>query len=110
MVVDLARVYRTAFKYELQKELCPLSVRSGPRPAAQRGDTAIGARMHQRLERAHHEAVIDEEVLFDAETRVASFEVAGAVAFNAMAERQVLSARRRADRVGLHKAQSVEGT
>jgi len=62
------------------------------------------ARVHQGVHAAGHEAVVDEEVLFDAELRVAAFEVAGAVVLDAMAQYQILSASRRADRIGLHEA------
>ena len=58
---------------------------------------------------ARHEAVVDEGVFLDAERRVAAFEVAGAVALDAVAQRQVLRARRGADRVGLHEAERVDG-
>ena len=65
--------------------------------------------MHQRMDGACHEAVGDEEILLDAERRVAAFEIAGTVVLDAVAQRQVLRARRRADRIGLHEAQPVEG-
>ena len=65
--------------------------------------------MHQGLNGSCYEAVDDEEVLLHIELRVVAFEVAGAVAFDAMAQRQVLSARRGADRIGLHKSQPAEG-
>ena len=64
--------------------------------------------MHQRLYGARHEAVVDEEIFLDVELRVAAFEVAGTVVLDAMTQYQVLSARRRANRIGLHKAQPVE--
>src|SRR5207247_1162591 len=44
-----------------------------------------------------------------AELHVAALEVAGTVVLDAMAQHQVLRARGRADRIGLHEAQSVEG-
>ena len=109
MIVDFARMGATAFAHELQQKLRLLPARRGPRPTAFGRDAAIRARMHQRLDGARHEAVVDEEVLLDAELRVAAFEVAGTVVLDAMAQHQILSARRRADRVGLHKAQPVEG-
>ena len=65
--------------------------------------------MHQGEHGARHEAVVDEHVLLDAERRVAALEVAGTVALDAVAQRQILRARRRADRVGLHEAQPVDG-
>ena len=63
------------------------------------------ARMHQRQVLPRQEAVVDEAVLLDREPGVAALEVAGAIAGDAMAQRQVLGARRRADRVGLDEAQ-----
>ena len=73
------------------------------RPA---GDAARGC--ISACTRARHEAVVDEDVLLDAERGVAPLEIAGAVAVDAMAQRQVLRARRRADRVGLHEAERVD--
>ncbi len=66
------------------------------------------ARMHQRLQRAGHEAVVDEEVLVDVEPAVEALEIAGTITGHAMAEREVLGSRRRADRIGLHEAEHVE--
>ncbi len=74
-----------------------------------RGDAGVRAWVHQRVDGSCHEAVDDEEVLLDAELRVEAFEVAGTVVLHAVAQYQVLCARRGADRVGLHKAQPVEG-
>jgi hypothetical protein len=65
--------------------------------------------VHQRFDAARHEAVVDENILVDAQRREAAFEVAGAVILDAMAQRQVLGARRRADRVGLDEAERVDG-
>jgi hypothetical protein len=65
--------------------------------------------MHQRLQIPRHEAVVDEEVLFDAELRVAAFEIAGAIPRDPMAEGQVLGACWRPDGIGLNEAESVEG-
>jgi hypothetical protein len=64
--------------------------------------------MHQRLARARQEAVVDEEVLLDVELCVSAFEIARAVACDAMAERQVLGPRRRADRIRLDEAELVD--
>ena len=80
----------------------------GLRPARLRPRGARRARMHQRVHRARHEAVVDEEVLFDGQPGIAPLEVAGAVVAHAVAQRQVLRARRRADRVGLHEAEALD--
>jgi hypothetical protein len=65
--------------------------------------------VHQRFDTARHEAVVDENILVDAQRREAAFEVAGAVVLDAMAQRQVLGTRGRADRVGLDEAERVDG-
>jgi hypothetical protein len=51
------------------------------------------------------EAVVHQAILLDREARVAALEIAGAIAGDAMAQRQVLGARRGADRVGLDEAE-----
>lgn len=55
----------------------------------------VGARpnIHKAGQRTNHEAVVDDDVLLNAESPVAAFEVARAVAFDAMAQHQVLSAK-----------------
>ena len=57
---------------------------------------------------ARQEAVVDEGSLPRRQPRIAPLEIAGAIADDAMAQRQVLSARRRADRIGLHEAEPVD--
>jgi hypothetical protein len=42
--------------------------------------------MHQRLERARHEAVVDEDVLLDGKRRIAPLEIAGTVALDTRPE------------------------
>ncbi len=61
------------------------------------------------MDLARDEAVVDEEVLLDAQRVIAPLEIAGAVAFDAMPERQILCPRRRADRVGLHESKPLDG-
>ena len=65
--------------------------------------------MHQRVHFARHEAVVDEEVLLDRQLRIAALEVTGTVVDDAMAQRQVLRACRRADGIGLHEAELRDG-
>ena len=65
--------------------------------------------MHQFVHGVRHEAVVDEDVLLDAEGGVAPLQVAGSIALDAMAQREVLGAGRRPDRVRLHEAERVEG-
>ena len=50
-----------------------------------------------------------EEILFDAEPGIVSFEVPRAVVLDAMAQGQVLRTSRCADRIGLDKAHPVQG-
>jgi hypothetical protein len=64
--------------------------------------------MHQRMVRARQEAVVDERILFDVERLVPCLEIARALSGDAMPQRQVLRARRRADRIGLHEAQPLD--
>jgi hypothetical protein len=64
--------------------------------------------MHQREVAARQEAVVDERVLVDPQARIAALEVADAVAGDAVAQDQVLGARRRADRIGLDEAELVD--
>ena len=66
--------------------------------------------MHQGLYGSRHIAVDDEEVLLNTELLVLSFQVAGAIVFDPMAQDEILSARWRADRIGLYKAQLMECT
>src|SRR5215216_4477223 len=66
--------------------------------------------MHQRLQRSRDVAVVDEEVLFDVECRIASFEIAGAIVSDAMPQDQMLCARRRPNRIGLHETHLLEST
>src|SRR5688572_6166141 len=76
--------------------------------ACGRPESAPSARVHESLHSAGHEAVVDEEVLMHVETRIATLEVTGAVAGYAMAQREVLRARRCPDGVGLYEAGCVQ--
>ena len=59
--------------------------------------------MHQPMHCRRDKAVVDEEVFLDGEAVVATLEVTGAIAVDTMPQRQVLSARRGPDRIGLHE-------
>ena len=76
-----------------------------PRRGPQRRDRA---RMHQRVKRSRDEPVIDEHVLLDVERRVQPLEVARSIAVDARPERQILRARRRANRIGLDESKRVD--
>src|SRR5579862_788212 len=114
IVIDLARMDGAALAYEFQQKLCAPALRDRPSRAMPRIDEfavvprgSSRARMHQRRNLAGYEAVVDEKILLDAELRVASLEVARAIADNAMAQCQILRASGRADRIGLHEAKPM---
>src|SRR5262249_10517558 len=87
---------------ELQDHRGPLALRSRP------WGMAAAARVHQRMERAGDESVVDEEVFLDAEVVVAALQIAGTIILDPVSQCQVLRARRRTNRVGLHEAQFLE--
>jgi hypothetical protein len=100
--VGLARVDHAALAHEIQYRirLAPTRLRSRlPRRA----------RVHQRMQAARDEAVVDEEVFLDWELWIAAFEIAGAVVAGAVAEDQVLRACGGADGVGLEEAELGDG-
>jgi hypothetical protein len=89
---------------------------------AHEGQHLLGARLHpgvpgaRRVARvqqgqglARQEPVVDEEGLFDRQTRVAALEIADAIALHTLREDQILGASRRPHRVSLDKAQSRDG-
>jgi hypothetical protein len=59
--------------------------------------------------RGRHEAVGVEKVLFQPEAAEGAIEIAGLVAAHAVPQDQVLRPGWRADRVGLHEAQALQG-
>jgi len=67
-------------------------------------------RMHQGLERSSHESVIDEDVLFDLQHGILLLEIAGSITIDTKTERQILSARRRSDWIGLHEPENIDRT
>src|SRR5690606_8647139 len=92
--VDLARVDHAAALDELQHGAGLLPARARPRLARR-------SRVHQALRGARQYAVVDEEVFLDSEARVARLQLARPVGVDAVAQRQVLRAGGRADRVEL---------
>ncbi len=103
MVVDLARVSLAARAHEIEDRRDPFPLRRRTTtPCRVRGCISV-------VHGVRHEAVVDEDVLLDAEGGVAPLQVAGSIALDAMAQREVLGAGRRPDRVGLHEAERVEG-
>ncbi len=102
MVVDLTWVRGAVSAHEAEDGLDPFSLRGGPSAEA-------GARMHECMDGACHESIVDENVLLELERRVAPFQVASPVAHNPMPQRQVLRAGRGPYRVRLHEAEPAHG-
>ena len=86
------------------------SDRMGLRLALGRPFLTGSARVHALVQFVCHKTVVDEKVLFHRQLRVGALQVAGPVVLDAVAQREVLRAGRRANRVGLHKAQPLHGT
>src|SRR5690242_16454275 len=110
MIVYFARVHGAALAHEFEQEFGLFAARGGPGTSSFCRHAAIGAWMHQRLQRPCYKAVVDEEVFLDAELRITALEIAIAIVLNAMSQHQVLRSRRSAYGIGLHKAQPVERT
>jgi hypothetical protein len=91
----------TAFAHERQDP-----AGATPRPA--RPAVQAAARVHQRLHVAGDETVVDEDVLVDVELLVSPLQIAGAIASDAVAQRQILRARGSPDRIGLHESEDLE--
>ena len=66
------------------------------------------ARMQQPVGFARHEAVGVEEILLQPEPAEAAFQVARPIAGHTMPQDQILRARRRPDRIGLHEARRAD--
>jgi hypothetical protein len=101
MTIDVTRMHRSVLADECQEQPRALGSTVGP---ARREPT----RVHQALDFLRHEPVVDESIFLDAERRVAAFQVARPVTADAMPQRQVLRARRRADRIGLNETEAVQ--
>src|SRR6202451_2211143 len=111
MRIHLARMHHTAFANECQQRLGLLCARCGPRGRHPwRGHVVARRhpRMHQFMECAGHKAVVDEKILLQRKLRIQPFEVSRAIIPDAVAQRKVLGAGRRSDRVGLHEAQLLD--
>ena len=77
-------MHRTAFPYKLQQKPGSFFARGGPRPRAFGRHACVRARMHQCLYRSCEKTVHDKEILFDTESWVQAFEIAGMVVLYAM--------------------------
>src|SRR5213075_3418998 len=110
ITICFARMHCTAFPHKLKQKTVSLLARGGPRIRTFGRHTRVRTRMHQRPYRSCEKTVHDKEILFDAESWVQAFEVAGMVILNAMTQYQVLSTSGRTDWISLNKAESVEST
>ena len=102
MSVDLPRMDASALADEGEHGL-GLAL-AGRRPAPE-----PGTRMHQVIDVARQEPVIDEEVFLDGQPGVGALQIARAIPRDAMAQRQILRPRRRPDRVGLNESEPPDG-
>ena len=66
------------------------------------------ARMQQSVSLAWHEAVGVEEILLQPEPTEAPFQISRAIPGHTMPQDQILRARRRTDRIGLHEARRAD--
>src|SRR5260370_32625083 len=100
----------TVWPHKLQQKARPLFARGGPSVRTFGRHTRVRTRMHQRLYRSREETVHDKEILFEAESWVQAFEIAGMVILNAMTQYQILSTSRRTAWISLNKTASVKTT
>ena len=96
--VHLARVHHTTFLHIGQHR-----IHLGAPHRSEFGSGRAG--VHERLGNSRQEAVVDKKVFFDVQDRIAPLQVARAVAFDPVAQGQVLRSRRGANRVRLHKTE-----
>ena len=99
--LDFPRMDFAALADELEHRLRAPLLRGGPsRPHH--------ARVHQQVMGSRQEAVVDEHILFDGQRRIQALQVAGTIVDDAMPQCEVLCARRRPNRVGLHEPEPVD--
>src|ERR1700733_10953351 len=110
MTIDLLGMNHSALPHEFQHKLGALSPAETPRNTSLSCHPGGESRMHQRLQLARYESVVDEEVFVDVEFGVAALQISRAIAFDAMTQDQVLRASRRANRIGLHESHMVKST
>ena len=99
--VDFARMHHAAFGNQF-------AYRLGLLPARRRPSLARVARMHQGLLGTRQEAMVDEEVFLQRQSRVTPLQVPGTLANHAVTQGQILGARRRPDWIGLHEPKPVD--
>ena len=99
--VHFARVHGAALAHERQHRLGMRAACFGPRFHS-------APRVHQRLYGPRKEAVVEKVVFLDRQRRIQAFQVAGAVVAHAMAQGEILRARRCANGIGLHEAEPVQ--
>jgi hypothetical protein len=101
MRIHLARMHRAALAHECKHRRRLRGPCGGPHGARR-------ARMHQFVMLARQIAIVDEEILLQRHSRVAALEIAGAIGRHAVAQGQILRARRSTDGIGLHEAEFVD--
>src|SRR5579872_894836 len=112
-LLNLLRMHDSPLAHEIQHLLRTLAPSTGPGQVAPDRNPAIRPWMHQRLQLARHESVIDEKVFLDSEpaptkTPVTPLQVAGPIVFHPMPQDQILRPRRSTNRIGLHKFHPVQ--
>src|SRR5205823_1775129 len=110
ITIYFARMHCTVCPHKLQQKTRPFFARDGPGVRTFGRHARVRTRMHQHLYRSREETVHDKEILFDAESWIQAFEIAGMVILNAMTQYQVLSTSGRTDWISLNKTESVEST
>jgi hypothetical protein len=100
--VHHARVHGATLAHERQD-------RVGPALAQRRPARGSGTRLHQRVHGTRQKPIVDEDILLDFDLGITPLEVACSIAVDAVTKRQVLGARRRANRIGLHEAEACDG-
>ena len=113
MSVNLLRVHDSAVAHEVEQLLRALSAAAGPRQITSDRHSTLCPRMHQDLQLARDESVIDEEIFFHAQRafsqpRIAPLQIARAVALHALPQNQILRPGRRADRIRLNEFHAVQ--
>ena len=90
MCIHLLRMHLAAFAHEVQEQHRLFPLRRRPRKTSLCQKATVRPRMHQRLHFPGHEAVIDEEVLFDPELDITPLQVAGPIVLHSVAQDEVL--------------------
>src|SRR5215217_8037679 len=84
ITIYLARMHGTVCPHKFQQKTRLFLARGRPSVRTFGRHTGVRTRMHQRLYGSRQETVHDKEILFDAESWIQAFEIAGMVILNAM--------------------------